>query len=232
MMTDLFEPSKLSSTARLAWFALFALGLAIVASLGSCGCTPAQGPRVGVSDRSVVTLLRVARADELACSSGGACRNTWEPAGSAFALVHTGQTRLATAAHCVPYALGSQVRYLAPSGWGHGVAVLVMRDPTRDVALLDPLDPEALVPLTIGPEPIVGEPVRAFSSLFDASSGGHVRAWLSRGWYETDQTIAFGWSGSPELDAQGRVWGVVAKCPTGPGGGQCLPGAAYVTAVP
>lgn len=59
----------------------------------------------------------------------------------------------------------------------------------------------------------MGESVHAVSALYDTVSTGTVVAWLTGGWYETDQTVVYGWSGSPELDTQGRVWGIVSQCP-------------------
>jgi S1-C subfamily serine protease len=136
-----------------------------------------------------------------------------------------------TAAHCVPYADGADVRFLAPSGWGHGHAVLVMRDEATDVAVLELVDPEQVEPLPVGPGPVVGDVVVAYSSVYDRTSTGLVTAWLSGQWYETNQTIDRGWSGSPEMDEEGRVWGLLAKCPTELDG-SCLPGQAFATGLP
>lgn len=44
-------------------------------------------------------------------------------------------------------------------------------------------------------------------------SDGRVREPYVLGFWETTQTIVFGWSGSPVVDELGRAVALVAKCP-------------------
>jgi hypothetical protein len=218
------------------WFVLWVLvwlvGFALLALMGCTRTIEASQPRAcaGVSSASVVTLLRVQQAQPLDEQS----QDTWVPVCSAFAVRGgQGAALLVTAAHCVPQELGSELHYYAPNGIGHDRAVLVARDSVHDLAVLEPRAPGALVPLERTGVPNEGAHVLAVSALYNMSSPGVVVAELGQGMWETTQTIVFGWSGSPVLDAHGRVWAVVSKCPAEPIGTsyRCIAGHAYVASL-
>lgn len=154
------------------------------------------------------------------------------PICGAFAIVHFEQTMLATAAHCVPEnaTTAAVLRFYAPSGWGHGLAGLVERDDAADVAFLGVTEPDLLEPLRSGPMPLIGETVHSYSPVLRASSSGKVSAWLGSYWFETTQTAAAGWSGSPVLDVHGAVVGLISRCPSPIEGAvrHCSPGRVIV----
>lgn len=193
----------------------------------------APGPvRMGVSAQSLVQLARLKHAQPEPTWNAegnpgwGSMRDRWEPSCAAFAVERLGRVQLATAAHCVTD--GPEVRYFRT--FGLGTARVQYLNEARDLAYLDVDDP-ALDPIAVGPAPSEGEAVQAISPLYDATAPGRVDARYAEGWYETTQTIVYGWSGSPELDASGRVVGVVAKCPNTLQGQPCTPGHALVTAL-
>ncbi len=223
------------------WALAWAVGFALLATCAGCtrelggapeaGQGPRAGVRRGVSSTSVVTLLRVHRAEPFDSGAAGT-HDTWEPACSAVAVQGLTGTLLVTAAHCTPEAaLGSEARYYAPNGLGQSRAILVARDAVHDLAVLEPREPAELAPLERTGVPSEGSPVLSVSSLYDARSVGVVVASLGQGFYETSQTIVYGWSGSPVLDAHGRVWAVVSKCPVLVGADTCMAGHAYVASL-
>ncbi len=224
-----FQTSHMAHTERLGWVALGLLFVALMVALS--GCKPAEpassGPRAGVSSASLVTILRVQRATPGSALETGSFRDRYVAHCGAFAVERLGRVQLATAAHCVYE--HDVWRYEEPSGWGHGLARVQFLDEARDLAYLDPADAEGLDPLQIGPPPSAGERVRAFSPVYDQTAFGTVQADYGNGWYETSQTIVYGWSGSPEIDSYGRAVAVVAKCPAT--GDQCTPGRALVSAL-
>lgn len=208
------------------WF--IAVGFVFLAALWLSACAPSRPPeRAGVSSSSLVTLMRVRPATPASFLGDGLSRDRYEPYCGAFAVKRAGRVQLATAAHCV--GAGQSVRYVPPSGWGLGTAHVVFWSPDSDLAYLEPESSAGLVPLDVAPAPGPGERVRAFSSVYGQTSFGRVTARLGFGWYETDQTIVRGWSGSPVVDASGRAVGVVAQCFTR--GGECLPGITHVSAL-
>ncbi len=187
-------------------------------------CAPERpAARAGVSSASLVTIMRkVAATPESALD--GSARDRFVPHCTAFAVRRLGRVQIATAAHCVS---GAQVvRYVPPDGIGLPLATVQYISEARDVAYLD-CPSDGLVPLEIGPAPGDGESVRAFSSLYRQTSLGRVITQYEGGWYETNQTIVYGWSGAPVVDGYGRAVGVVSRCPA-PLGGQCMPGHALV----
>ncbi len=207
--------------------------LLLVLALVACTHDPlAPGqPRAA----SVVTLLRVVGPPPCIGWPEEPCRfaDSYEPRCAAFALAREGQTMLVTASHCVPESATNltPLRFLAPSGWGHGRAFLLERDAANDVAFLAIGDPEMVTPLRMGRSPRVGENVWSYSPLFRARSSGTVTDWLGPDWFETTQTVAKGWSGSPVLDDRGDVVGVVSQCPLALDGAatRCAPGRVVVT---
>lgn len=199
-------------------------------------CSPAElAPRTvhrpAVTSASVVTLVRrtvqwqwAPLSSEQWLDSG--FRTRWAPSCNAF-VVHG--PALVTAAHCVAgVELGAPVRYIEPSGIGLGTAWLVELDDPADRAVLEPALSVNLVPLPAGFPPSVGDPVVSVSSFYSARSEGVVVARLSSGYFETSMTIIHGWSGSPVLDADGRVWGVVSQCRQKEGAAECEPGRTIV----
>ncbi len=211
-----------------------ALALLLLAiSLLACAHDPlAPGqPRAA----SVVTMLRVAPPPDCLGLPEEPCRyaDSYEPRCAAFALARLGQTMLVTASHCVPDSATNltPLRFLAPSGWGHGLAYLQERNDEADVAFLAIGEPELVTPLRMGKSPRVGESVWSYSPIFRARSTGKVTAWLGADWLESSQTVTAGWSGSPVLDAGGDVVGVVSQCPAVASGAttRCAPGRVVVT---
>jgi hypothetical protein len=198
---------------------------AVLVSVFSCAsCAPGlEAPR------SAVTLARLAQpTPEPAWSSSGepawtSMRARYVPHCSAFAVKREGLVQLATAAHCV--ANTDRARYFRT--WGMGDAQVAYVSEARDVAFLD-VDDSELVPLDLGPL-VVGQSVRAYSAVFDTSSVGSVQHEFLGGWFETSQTITFGWSGSPVLDYRGRAVGLVARCLTSEN--KCMHGHALVASL-
>jgi S1-C subfamily serine protease len=111
------------------------------------------------------------------------------------------------------------------------LAYLLERNESADVAFLAMGDPELVTPLRTGHSPLVGENVWSYSPIFRARSSGSVTGWLGADWFETTQSVAEGWSGSPVLDARGDVVGVVSQCPAIASGAtkRCAPGHVVVT---
>ncbi len=210
--------------------ALLLLAL-LVAACASDPLAPSQ-PRAD----SVVTMLRLEGPPPCVGFPEEPCRyaDTYEPRCAAFALVRAGQTMLVTASHCVPDSTTAltPLRFLAPSGWGHGLAYLLERNVAADVAFLALSDPEMVTPLRVGRSPLVDERVWSYSPIYRARSVGLVQDWLGNDWFETTQTVAKGWSGSPVLDERGDVVGVVSQCPGKVDGTvkRCAPGRVVVTA--
>jgi S1-C subfamily serine protease len=216
------------------------IAIALVSSIllvGYCvGCTPSElSPRTthrpAVTAASVVTLVKPALqrqwaplASEQWLDSG--FRRRWVPCCNAFAVRGP---LLVTAAHCVADAeLGAPVRYIEPSGLGLGTAWLVSFDTADDRAVLEPAPSNNLAALATAFPPRMGEPALSVSSYYSARSEGHVVARLGSGYFETSQTIIHGWSGSPALDADGRVWGIVSHCRQSDGAKECEPGRTIV----
>lgn len=218
------------------------LTLVTVASLwlfyACSGCAPvtlapagAQSP--AVTGASVVTLVRpVARwtwgslASEDGLTDNG-FKLRYEPSCNAFAIPGG---LLMTAAHCVEgIEPGGEVRYLSPDGVGHGIAKLLSVNVAADLATCEA---PGLKPLPVTSPPRDGAEVLAVSSFYGQTHYGKVLEPLGSGRYETSVSIIKGWSGSPALDAHGRVWGVVSQCRLPePGATDCAPGAAIVTAL-
>lgn len=232
----------------LTFLAMFALGTMLV--LGSCGCSGYPVTVVAQPDRSVVTLIRPTTIEstpalgaETAGESQGATA-TWRkvayvPSCNAFAITRDSNVYLATAEHCLNgYNVGDTVRFEAPSGWGHDFAKVTMKDQAHDRALLSVgKDAKDLRPLVEAQPPGDGAHVTAVSAFYKATSSGVLLGNLSTSYYATTQTVVRGWSGSPELDAQGRVWGIVSGChgdqiDRSEQGWECKPGYASVTALP
>ncbi len=206
--------------------------LLLALSLLACRDPQAPGqPRAA----SVVTLLRVEGPPPCIGFPEEPCRyrDSYAPRCAAFALVRQHQTMLVTAAHCVPESATNltPLRFLAPSGWGHGLAYLLERNEAADVAFLAIGDPEMVTPLHTGRSPLVGDSVWSYSPIFRATSAGVVTDWLGGDWFESTQTVAKGWSGSPVLDDRGDVVGVVSQCPASvtAAGARCAPGRVVVT---
>lgn len=181
----------------------------LAAALVALACSPQPITGTHVTGASVVTLLKPV----LGVDADGVLPTPprWVPACNAFPLrLPDGSVALATAAHCAAvYPEGFDIRYLAVDGWGHGHARLTRGGPA--VALLAVQDP-LLEPLAVGPAPEPGWPASVVSSLADESAGGHVLTELGPGYVATDLRLAKGWSGSPVLNAAGRVWGVASLC--------------------
>lgn len=209
--------------------ALLLLAL-VVAACATDPLAPSQ-PRAD----SVVTLLRVAGPPPCIGLPEEPCRyaNTFKPRCAAFALTRAGQTMLVTASHCVPDSATNltPLRFRAPSGWGHGKAYLLERNAAADVAFLALGEPELVTPLRVGKSPLIGESVSSYSPIYRARAPGQVTGWLGGDWFETTQSVAAGWSGSPVLDDRGDVVGVVSQCPAAEGPTKrCSPGRVVVTA--
>lgn len=136
---------------------------------------------------------------------------------------------LVTAEHC---AFASRVRYLSPNGWGQAFATVEFTDKATDFALLRPDDPSELVPYSVSYVPRIGENVRSLSAVYAGDSRGRLTTWLSGPYFETSQTIVFGWSGSPVIDSGGRVFAFVSKCPWNESFTACQPGRTIVSALP
>ena len=158
----------------------------------------------------------------------------WHATCNAFCVQRLGTNYLITAAHCVPdQKHGDQVRYLKPNGIGHGVGKLIWTSPEHDNAVVSVDDPD-LVPLTIDAayEPAMGDIAQSASSYYATESYGHVIGSLAPGYYDTTQSIVRGWSGSPVLNENGNVWGIVSKCSFDWLTMECRPGYAIVAEVP
>ena len=202
---------------------LLALALMLAYFSQGCSSAPAPSARYGVSTASMVSLARLERATPMSFLETGLARDRWVPHCTAFAVTRLGRVQLATAAHCVKGT--DQARYFRT--WGLGLARVSWVSVARDVAYLD-VEDASLVPLEMGIMQ-VGQSVRSYSTLYDAVSDGRVQYEYEGGWFETTQTIVFGWSGSPVVDSFGRVVGVVAKCNTT--GGVCTPGHTQVASL-
>ncbi len=217
-----------------AFFRDFGIVVLLLATLVLCAwstaCTSGRpAARAGVSSASLVTLMRLEPAQvEPDLEGYGSEHDRYVPTCTAFAVKRLGRVQLATAAHCVRDVLS--VRYVPPSGWGLGIATVQDISEARDVAFLD-VEQGELRPLEMAAQPGTGERVRAFSAVYDQTSLGRVLAQYEEGWYETSQTIVYGWSGSPVVDDAGRAVGVVSKCPDTIQGMPCKPGHALVTSL-
>jgi hypothetical protein len=182
--------------------------LLLVCALVALACAPRPITGSQLTTASVVTLLKPAI---LADEDGAPTPPRWVPACNAFPVVLAdGSVVLATAEHCAAvYPPGSNIHYLAVDGWGHGHASLLSRgDGVAFLAVADPL----LEPLAIGPVPEPGWPASVVSSLAEESASGHVLAILGPRYVATDLRVERGWSGSPMLNAAGKVWGVASLC--------------------
>lgn len=232
----------------LGWLTLF-LVMFLIGSflgLGGCGCSPVRYSP-GVSASSVVTLLEPrdvggppgldvlepagAESDGLVGSTAAYHRIAFVETCNAFA-VERDALYLVTAGHCVHgHAIGDRVRFLPPDGWGHGFARLTLVDEAHDRAMLAVETRSGLVPIGETPPPGPGAHVYAASAYYQAVTAGTLVGPLGVERYGTTQTVVRGWSGSPELDVHGRVWGVVSQC-AAPANGDCEPGQAIAVALP
>jgi hypothetical protein len=196
-------------------------GLALLLAVG---CTPGTPP---TPESALVELVRLEtdpRPTWGDTPGWAGLASRWVPYCSAFGVARAGRVQLATAAHCVS---SQPVHYRCRAGVS--LASVVFVSEARDVAYLDPLGctPSALEP---GPTPPVGEMLSAHSSLYAGPTYGRVVEHYVSGYYETTQTIVYGWSGSPVVDHLGRAVGLVAKCPSYEG--RCVPGHTIVASLP
>ncbi len=229
---ETFEMRKASFYVWLRCAFIAACFAAAMAIMNCCGSPPPSSVRAGVSRASLVTLMRRVPAQPMpqwsgASPSWGRMRDTFEPVCTAFAVRRHGATVLMTAAHCV---FARRMRYMPPNGVGLGMATLQHRDEAHDIAFMTPEDSAGLQPLELAAMPTVGERVRAFSPMHGVSLGC-VTASLGPWAFETDQTVVRGWSGSPEVDDEGRVVGLVVQCDARESDGQCVPGNATAMTV-
>ncbi len=213
---------------------LLTLCTLLVLSCASCASPypmPSAAPteaRTKDPKLALVTLVRFVAEPRatwgVGAEPGWSGKAEWQPYCTAFGVKRMGRVQLATAAHCVPE--GGRVHYLQHVGFGQAVASFTSE--ARDVAYLDPSG-DLPATLELAPMPPAGAHVGAYSSTFEPVSTGRVVTEYVLGFYETSQTIVFGWSGSPVVDDLGRVVGVVSKCPTTEG--QCTPGHTIVASL-
>ncbi len=235
-MTTSIETFEMRSASFYVWLRCVFIAACLAAAMAimnCCGSPPPSSMRAGVSSASVVTPMRRVPAQPEpqwgadGNPSWGSMRDRFEPCCSAFAVRRGGATMLMTASHCV---FARRMRYVPPSGIGLGTAELAERDTAHDVAFMAVEDPEALRPLELAAMPFEGARVRAFSPMHGVSLG-RVVASLGPWAFATDQTVVRGWSGSPEVDDEGRVVGLVVQCMPRVAGGECVPGNATAMTV-
>jgi hypothetical protein len=219
--------------------AFLALCFVVLSAAGAgCGCAhnPASYAREASAQelQSVVTLAApsVEWREPALSSSGfgtrmGSAALTYTQYCNAFAVARPadgGRITLVTAAHCLARAklgVGDEASYEAPSGWEHARARVVLVDVGRDYAELDPgttVSEGELVPLAQGAAPREGAFLSTPSSLYGESVSGRAYS-VAPGKVAFYGWAARGWSGSPVLDTNGRVVGVVIRCvlSAGPG---------------
>ncbi len=118
---------------------------------------------------------------------------------------------LVTAKHCLDLKPGDKFRYEYTNGIGTEIAEVASFD--GDV-LFAIVNDKKLRPFEIDRtyEPRYLDLAISVSVPFQAVSYGRVVTSLGSNFYDTDQTIARGWSGSPVVNEDGNVWGVVSMC--------------------
>lgn len=126
--------------------------------------------------------------------------------------VAVGPHEVLTAAHCVSDV--ERVAYVTATEWrysarGFQLARIDWINLDRDLARLH-VEFNFAAPVKLR-APVAGEPVRARSVLFDATSSGNL---LPGEGFFRDSTITVipGWSGSPVFGDDGRVVGLVRSC--------------------
>ena len=150
---------------------------------------------------------------------------------SAVAVTDQATTFLVAAAHClIKPAQGKQFRYEYLNGVGTELATIeaisndVVYASTED-SRLDPIQIDrSYVPST-------NDQAFVVSSTFESVNSGHVIGKLSSVSYDTDNTIVRGWSGSPVLNKNGYVWGIVYGCLVENGETECEPNYTVVSKI-
>jgi hypothetical protein len=153
---------------------------------------------------------------------------------NAFGIDRLGTQLLLTAAHCLSgMEVGDEFKYREPNGVGFGTAELIWLDPAGDRAAASISDP-LISSLDIDLEyvPNAGDETVTISSLHGGVSRGAVIGELAHGWFDTTQSVGFGWSGSPVVNEAGSVWGILSMCRLQDEESDCDPGYAIVTQIP
>lgn len=210
--------------------------LSLILALNSCSAgtytytNPITKSHLSISSRSVVTLIEPAVFSD---AFGVPNALGYTDNCNAFCVRDVDAKYLVTAAHCVEgLSIGSRFNYLEPNGAGYGEATLEWVGVTGDRAIATFKD-NSLVPLRVnaGYEPSGGDLAITFSSLYSQASSGHVIGELTNLWYDTNQTIDFGWSGSPVVNEDGDAWGIVSMCHPNDDESACEPNYAIISSI-
>ncbi len=191
--------------------------LSLLIALSSCSgpativpesLSPTHRP---ITDRSIVSIIEPYIDTD---DNGIPNRMGYSPTCNAFCVQDIDAPYLVTAAHCVQdMGPGSRFRYMTNNGTGSKWATVEWVGVTGDRAIASINDP-SLIPFNVNssyyPEP--GDVALTVTSVYSDISRGEVIGELSHGWFDTTQTVTFGWSGSPVMNSQGTVWGIVSMC--------------------
>lgn len=210
--------------------------LSLLSALSSCSVpativpeslSPTHRP---ITDRSIVSII-----EPYVTTDGSGVPNgmAYSPTCNAFCVQDIDVPYLVTAAHCVEnMGPGSRFRYMTNNGIGSKWATVEWVGVTGDRAIASINDPD-LIPFKVNssyyPEP--GDSAITVTSVYSDVSRGKVIGPLSSGWYDTTQTVNFGWSGSPVLNDQGTVWGIVSMCKLDDGQQNCDPNYSIVSSI-
>jgi trypsin-like peptidase len=185
----------------------------------------------GVTSGSVVSVMEPYVAVDDDYDSGISMAIKLRESCSAFAVSDVDTTYLVTAAHCLSNPVpGAKFRYEYYEGIGTEVATV---DVIRGDVAVATVNDSKLVPLRVNGSyhPTGLDLAVAVSVTYSDVSYGRVIGELTHGYFDTDQTIRRGWSGSPVLNEKGNVWGLLSMCKVTNGESDCDPDYAIVASI-
>ncbi len=152
---------------------------------------------------------------------------------SAFGATDGATKFLVTAKHCLDHVKpGDKFRYEYTNGIGTEIAEVASFN--GDV-LFAIVNDKKLHPFEVDRtyEPRYLDLAVSVSVPFQSVSYGRVVSSLGSNFYDTDQTITRGWSGSPVINEDGNVWGVISMCKVtrDKGNDDCDPSYAVVSSI-
>lgn len=164
--------------------------------------------KFSISERSVVSIIEPAEiVDEAGIQIGIGYAETC----NAFSIIEDNKKYLVSAKHCFDNpAPGTSFKYISPDGFGSNDATIAWVSTVGDRIFADVND-DKLVPLRVNDNflPVEGDIVYSYSSLHKKISSGIVIGELTQYWFDTTQTVDYGWSGSPVFSDDGYAWGII-----------------------